>query len=141
MYWVQSKIAALGSALVQDRTDLESMLEYSNEQIFSFLVKKLLKKGRQAKIKIYEKSQKTFDVYADGWYFCLNVLNKAVTDATTAADAVQTASDVIAASAPEAQIGSDFQGIAGECFQFDAESEPPGAGPEPNSFYPCIPTR
>lgn len=63
---VQCEIAALGVALVQGRRYLMCRFEYSNDQIFSGLIKKLVEEGRKTKINFYGKSQNTVHVYADG---------------------------------------------------------------------------
>lgn len=53
-----------------------------------------------------------------------------MTDVVTPTDAVHAASDVTYASTSEVQTDSSSQRNAGETFQFDAELEPTGVGPE-----------
>lgn len=75
------------------------------------------------------------DVYVDDWHSRLNVLSNAVADIAMSADAVQGASDVSPAPAPEAETGSGSHGSDEKCFQFDADPEFPGADPELKSLY------
>lgn len=64
---MQSEMAALSSVLVQDRICLVCRTERCNDEMFSGLIEKLVEEGRQAKVNIYEDSQKTVDVYSDVW--------------------------------------------------------------------------
>lgn len=74
-------------------------------------------------------------VYANSLQSHLNVLSKSAADFAMPADAFQSASNVTPDPASEAQTVRGSRGNAGECFQFDADSESPGADPEHSSFY------
>lgn len=79
-------------------------------------------------------------LYADGCWSRLNSLSKAVADIPISANAVQAASNVFLASAPEPQANCGSHGITGESLQFDTKPKISGAGLEPNSFQQCIAT-
>lgn len=128
----------MGTSLVQNHKYLVDRLEHNNDQKFTGLVKKLVEEKRQAKIIIYEESQKTANVYADGWQFRLDALSKAVEDVASLDDDFQAASDLPVDPAPETQTGSVPQGNAGKNFQIDAESNCVGAVPEQTFVYLCI---
>lgn len=84
---MESEIAALCTALFQDLKHLVGTLEHRKQQIISGLNIKLLKKGRQAKKRIYNDFEKTVDLYAVFCQSCLNALSMAVDNVTTPTDA------------------------------------------------------
>lgn len=96
-------------------------LEHGSDQTCSDIVTKLVKEGCQVKKHIYEKSQKTVDVFADGLQSLLNALSNDILDVATLANVFQTASDVPPAPAFEAETGSCCQRHSLERFQFEAE--------------------
>lgn len=67
-----------GTKLVNDCNYLVVRLEHSDELIFINLFPKLVDAGRQAKVDIYDDSEQTVSVYADGWHYRLTTLRKAV---------------------------------------------------------------
>lgn len=108
-------------------------LEHSNEQMFSRLVKKLVKEGRQVRIDVYVKWKKMADEYADSWQSILNPRSRTVLDSLAApAPVVQTASDAPPIPAHEVQAGSGSHDNAGAKYQFSAEHDSPSAVSEPN---------
>lgn len=63
---MQEEIAALGAGLVRDCDYLVRLLEHSNDQIFSGLMRELVKEARQAKMSTYKVLQQMVSVYEHG---------------------------------------------------------------------------
>lgn len=73
-----------------------------------------MEEERHVEINIYEQSQKTVDVYTDGWHFRLGALIETVGDVARTADAVRAPYDVLPAPAREFQTGSSAYGNDGK---------------------------
>lgn len=96
---MQDEIAAFCAALVKDCNCLVRRLEHNNEQMFSGLVRKLVKEGRQMKTDIYGESQQTVNIYADGWRSRLSALRKMLEETfVTTTSIVQAALDALPVS-------------------------------------------
>lgn len=121
MLRVQSEIAATGAELGKDLNYLVFWLEYSNDQMFIGLVKKVVHNSCKAWKVTYEASKKTGYVYADDWQFRLIALSKSVVDSlATPASAFQVAFDVLPTPAPDFQASSGFWNNDGAEYQFNA---------------------
>lgn len=132
---MKSEIAALGAGLFKDRSYLANRLEYSYDQMFKVLGKRLLDEGRQAKVDIYEHSRKTVDVYPDCWKSSLNGLGKTATNLLkVSSPVVQAASDVLLSPAPKAQAASGSQGNDDAEYQLSVENNSSAAGPDHSSY-------
>lgn len=77
---VQSDIAELDTALVQNCKYVTWRLGHSNVRMFSGLVNKLMKERGQVKVNIFEESQMTVNIYVRSWQCRLNALSKAAAE-------------------------------------------------------------
>lgn len=62
---VQDEIGTVGTGLVKARNYLVCQLEYSNDQMFSDILRKLVEEGGQEKMNIYKEFKQTVNVYKD----------------------------------------------------------------------------
>lgn len=75
---MQHKIARLNAVIAKECDYLMSRMNFTHNQIFSGLVRKLVEGGRYGKSEIYDKSKQTVDLYTDCWQTRLKDLRKLV---------------------------------------------------------------